>query len=167
MTGFGAPTTPEAILSAIGAAIVADVGVDAVTVFETLADDENLSQFPEFDTFYQVAIKNGNASDSDVTGGGEYLTTIELTVAVNLWIRLGIDVVYSDAEAVKNATYGALPLWRNLIKALHTYFPDGSPSIFGGPMLLQNFDIKPRRANAEWVKMASTFTVPFVLDLVT
>lgn len=165
--GFGAPTTPEAILSAIATAIVDEVGVAAEAVFESLADDDNVSKFPEFDCFYQIAIRNGAAVAGDVAGGGEFLTTIDLSLAISIWIRLEIDPVYSDAQAVKNASYGALPKWRALLKVLHTYYPDGSPSIFGGPLLFENFDIKPRRVNSQWVKIASTFSVPFVLDLVT
>lgn len=166
---FGRPTTLGAILSAIGSHIVDTCELDSSQVFISMADDVDVSKFPPKDLFVQIAPRRGQPWEGDVTGGGTLQTTVDLSLAVSLWLRLGLDVEYQDAAAFTHATLSQAEQWKALITSLQTFFPDESPigsgSILAQPMRLVGFEFAPRRPHNGWAKWPTWWSVPFVLDL--
>ena len=166
---FGEPTTIPAVLSAFVDQIVASCELDTSQVFLSLADDHDVSQFPPKDVFVQVAPREMVPIDGHVDGGGNSLFTCELTVAVNLWVRLGLDVVFQDADQLNHATLGHLVTWVKVLKALQQFYPaaetGAAASIFAEPARCLRFAFQPRNPTNGWAKLPGLWRVPAVLDL--
>lgn len=166
---FGQPTTLTAILTALAERIVTQCSYDASQVFLSLFDDDDIAKFPTKETFIQIAPRDGTPRAGDVEGGGDELTTLDMTIAINLWLRLGLDVSYQDAVRLKHDSLGQIAKWHTLVDALQTYFPapttSGGSTIFAEPMRLTRFEFRPRKPIHGWAKMPTWWKVPFVLNL--
>lgn len=166
---YGEPTTLPDVLQAIVDRLVASCELDASQVFLSLADDHDVSTFPPKDVFIQVAPREGVPEDAHVDGGGNDLFTVDLLIAVNLWIRLGLDVAFQDANQLNNATLGHLATWLKVLKAMQQYAPaaevGAAASIFAEPMRCQRFAFQPRQPMNGWAKLPGLWRVPATLDL--
>lgn len=164
---FGRATTLEEILAAITDRLVSACAYDQSQVFLSLADDADLSMFPPKDIFVQLAPRGFTPRPFDVIGGGNELFTVDITLAVTLWVRLNLDAAFTDTAQLTHATLGQLAKWLNVLKALQMYYPvgDDDVSIFSEPMRSLKFDLQPRTPRNGWGKVPSWWTVTATLDL--
>lgn len=165
---FGEPTTIPAVLAALSAQLISACTYDPSQVFLSLSDDDVLAKYPNKDLFIQIALRNGVPRAGDVYGGGNDLLTVDLTIAINLWLRLSTDMAFHDADQLTNATLGQLGKWLALMQAMQMYYPpgvSGAASIFVEPARNTRFDFKPRSMKTGHAKLASWWAIPAVLNL--
>lgn len=167
---YGKPTTLSAVLAALEARAADALSVDPAFVWTSLDVGESDRTGVNADVCCVLTLPRGRIDQSHVAGGGDDLLSVDLTLTVELWVRVDLDEPFKDVQALRNATVGVLKYWRLLLAAdagLQLYSPTatgGNQSILREPMRLVDFDLAPRKAAAGWAKVVSRWDVKYVED---
>lgn len=166
MIEFGKPTSIPEVTAAIKTQLVSELSWDASLVFEGF-DDVALDAFPLQRSSLSIYVQSFVPLQGDVEGGGSELTTGTLDVLITLRWQSAMDLPGQDVAVVQNASYGPLPTWLAMVKALQVWYPvDANASIFVEPMRMvasQFFGKKPRGDG--WSHLPTQWMVPVVLNL--
>jgi hypothetical protein len=118
-SGFGALTSVSTVLSAIKAKIILTTTWSDDTAFLGL-DDKTQLVSPLHNRNVQIALKNGRPRQAEVTGAG--VLACDMTVAVNIYKQLELDVVPHDDQLLINAG-GLIPDFILLVNSLQLFCP--------------------------------------------
>lgn len=169
MLAFGAKTSLEAVLDKI-ADRVGPTGSDLFEterVLITLADDLDFDDNPISDSFLVISPKQFSAIEGMVMGGGNYECGHDGVIGIDLWNRYETDEILRDREALRNASYGLLAKWREVMTSLQLHKPLDSSGkcILIEPMRFIGWQIPARRPKTSWLVIKSQWNCKFVQDL--
>lgn len=178
------PTTPEAVLAACQARVLAWCPVSLPSdadVWISLGDDDTVSSAPPHDRFVVIRPLAFRPDNGVVTGAGAGLFVsggsgghtgqipLSMPTEVSLWVRLATDELGRDEDWLSNSTLGAMRLWRRVLGALQMFDPvDAGDKILTEPMRLADpgAAFGPRkRAIRDLGKLEAVFDIQYVAEL--
>lgn len=146
----------------------ASVVSDSVYVFNSFADDEELSKFTLQDKLVVCRPKTFPPDRGCQAGGGRNTVKIDGTLNVSVWLRLWVDQEVYDNSWLTNSTLGMAPMIDGVVNALEQYMPTDSAGnyYFIQPMRLLspgwNF---PMKRIGQWGKIDSNWSMVFWMTM--
>lgn len=156
------------ILVNLEAKLATDLSLATTAVFTTLSDDDEIAAVAPSTTFATITPHDFTIDQGLAAGAGRNCVGTDGQLKVCLWVQIGLDQKGHDASWLKNASFGALQLWKKLINSLHLYDPVNGSSdyMLEEPMRCLRWSNRPRtRKPSSWGKLESAWEMKFIQPL--
>jgi hypothetical protein len=161
---FGTPTTLDVLLNALSAQVVANTALLPEQVRLTLETEEQIDSDPSADQFLTIAPAEFPVNDGAVTGGGSSLMETDGTIEIQFYARYEADYAHVDVDSLTDSALGILATWRTILKSLHLFTPtdQNGNGLLCTPLKCRGWKIPRRKPNSRWIRIYSTWLMPFV-----